>query len=180
MDTDLATRPSGMRLTCILMTVALILAACSSATDEQAAEVNVPDADVALDEDVVEESDDGETESGAEEEPTETAGELTEDECIDLFLNRGPYSTIAGGLSRSSSQAEAEVTLEAVDIAASRASIEMYVPFQDVVPEVFSPLREGIETLSADLDAFEAGTFSGSTGDYGVVNIAAVLAELGC
>ena len=179
MNTDLAARPDELRLVGILMTVVLILAACSSTTGEQAADGDASDTDVVLEVDESADADDGGTES-AEAEAAETAGELTEDECIELFLNRGPYSTIAGGLSRSASQAEAEVTLEAVDIAESRASIEMYVPFQDVVPEVFSPLREGIETLSADLDAFEAGTFNGSTGDYGVVSIAAVLAELGC
>lgn len=182
MVSDSNVRLRGLRLAGIVMAASLILASCSSASGEQDAGGNAPEAEVALDTQPAE-ADTGEDGAPTPEDAAdEQAGveQLSAEQCLELLMNRGAYSTIAGALGRSTSQAEAEAMLEFVDIAESRAAIALYVPHQDVVPEVFGPLREGIETLSADLDAFEAGTFSGPTGEYGVVNIVPVLEVLGC
>ncbi len=172
------------RAAAILITLVLGLAACSSDSDSgseagtqvEAAETAPVEETSGSDDGSEAETETAESETAAPE--TQTAADV---DCEPLFFNRGNYSTIAGGFTRSTTQAEAEEQQQRFTPTQMREIVDIYRPYQDVEGEVFGTLREGLDNLSADIDAFEAGTFAGPTGEsYKTASIAPVLQAIGC
>lgn len=180
MAADVGRRIGMGRLATVLTAMALGLAACSSGSD--------PGSEVAIEGDEIVAVDSAEESSGSDESSeTSTAGAATEAptdadlDCEPLYFNRGDYSTVAGAFTRSTTQAEAEAALAEITTAEMREFVDIYRPYQDVEGEVFGTLREGLDNLSVDIDAFEAGTFTGPTGEsYKTASIAPVLQAIGC
>ncbi len=125
---------------------------------------------------------DGEQAAGAggDETPAEQAAAPTADvDCQALLAHRQVYVQVAG-LMAVAEDPEPLTILGAESFDAAEEAIEAFRPHQDVEPEVFGPLREGLDNLAADLPSARDGSFSGASGNYGSVRIIPVLEVLGC
>ncbi len=130
---------------------------------------------------------DGEQAAGADAEEATTEEATTEEaaapaadvDCEALLVHRQVYVQVAG-LMAVAEEPEPLTILGAESFDAAEEAVAAFRPFQDVEPEVFGPLREGLDNMTADLPSARDGSFSGASGNYGSVRIIPVLEALGC
>ena len=100
-------------------------------------------------------------------------------DCDALLRHRQTYVQMAGQMGVAEN-GEPFTLFSTADFDAVEAAVEAFRPYQDVEPEVFGPLREGLDNMTADLPSVRDGSFTGASGTYKSVAIIPVLEALGC
>lgn len=158
----------------LLLVLSLLAAGCSGAVDEALADA-ADDLEAAAAE--VEQA---AGEAAEDVEQVEEVAEVGDVDCVALLTHRMSYVQIAGTLGvHEEPSAPLEIHGES-GFALAEEAIAAFRPYQDVQPEVFGPIREGLDNLENDIQAVRDGSFTGATGGYSSVAIAPVLATLGC
>lgn len=100
-------------------------------------------------------------------------------DCEALLAHRQIYVQMSGQMGVAEGP-EPFAIFSSADFDAVEAAVEAFRPHQDVEPEVFGPLREGLDNMTADLPSARNGTFTGASGTYSSVAIIPVLEAVGC
>lgn len=117
------------------------------------------------------------TDNAASESPTtDDVAELSSEDCLALAQARMGIQG-AGAQLIYAENAEFFETMVG-DVAELRADIEALRPYQDIDPEPFGPIREGLDNFERDLNAASEGRFGDIAGDYSFASINSLLGGL--